>query len=131
MQGERRALFLLAAARIVFERDLELGAERFDLAVLDDEILLDHFGDAEIAETPRRELDRGSRGFFPGLLAGPDQLQDLIDAVCHCCLPVLGCAECPARAQAPEAGLGNWGMLGLNEARRQTRHRYCCGLRRL
>src|SRR3954470_24911875 len=107
-RGVMQRLFLLAVAGIVFEGDLELGTESFDLPVLDDEILLDDFGNAEIAQAARRELDRGSRCFLPRLLAGPDQFQDLIDAVCHTCLPMPGVRRMPGRTQAPDGPWKRW-----------------------
>src|SRR5258708_35116169 len=78
----------LAASAFEFERDVELGAVGFDLALgIQLQIELDDFGDAKIAERFSGSAD-GRRGrLFPGILAGADQLNDLVDALSHVVLP--------------------------------------------
>src|SRR5262245_46375833 len=76
-----------SAAAFVLERKLQLGAEGGDLAVVDDEVLLDHLGNAQIAQRLRRPLDGDLRRFLPGFGAGTDQLDDFVNAVGHGSLP--------------------------------------------
>src|ERR1700704_2354835 len=71
-----------------FERDVELGAIGFDLALgIQLQIELDDFGDAKIAQRLSGSADGRSGRLFPGLLAGADQLDDLVDALSHAALP--------------------------------------------
>ena len=65
-----------------FERDFHLGAVGFDLALgVQLQIELDHFGDAKIPQCFSGSVD-GRRGrLFPGILAGTDQLNHLVDAL--------------------------------------------------
>src|SRR6267154_2377554 len=75
---------LIASGTLELERDLEFGPVGFDLALgVQLQIELDDFGDAKIAERFSRSAD-GRRGrLFPGILAGTDQLNDLVDALSH------------------------------------------------
>src|SRR3954471_18468985 len=71
-----------------FERDVELGAVGFDLALgVQLQIELDDFGDAQIPQRFSGPGDRGRGRLFPGFLAGPDQLDHLVDAFSHDVLP--------------------------------------------
>jgi hypothetical protein len=61
-----------------FERDVQLGAVGFDLALgIQLQVELDDLGDAQIAEGFSRPVDRGLRGLFPGIRAGTDKLDAL------------------------------------------------------
>src|SRR6476620_4668931 len=75
------ALRLLVA--LVLEGELDLRAVRADLTVFDLEVQLRHLRDAQIPERRRRPGDRGGRRLLPRFGAGPDQLDDLVDALRH------------------------------------------------
>src|SRR5205807_765974 len=79
-----RAGYLLAALEL--EGHLDLGAVRLDLAVLHLHVLLHHLGDAQIPEALRGLTHGRGCGLLPGFRAGPDQLDDLVDALGHCLL---------------------------------------------
>src|SRR3990167_2880102 len=81
-----------SAAAAIFEGELHLGAIGGDLALFDDEILLDDLGDAQVTQRLRRPLDRHLGRLLPGFAAGADQLDDLVDAIDHLSLPGHGCA---------------------------------------
>src|SRR5438034_1184614 len=83
-----RAYASLALGTFEFERDVELGAIGFDLAFgVQLQIELHDFGDAKIPEGLSGSAD-GHRGrLFPGILAGTNQLNHLVDAVSHIVLP--------------------------------------------
>ena len=49
---------------------------------------LHHFGNAQVAQGFAGPVDGGGRRLFPGILAGADQFNDLVDALCHCRPPV-------------------------------------------
>src|SRR5271166_3012776 len=68
---------------LVLERDLELGAIGLDLAVVDHQILLDDFGDAQVPEAQGGALDRRPGSPLPRFLARADQLNHLINSVGH------------------------------------------------
>ena len=73
-------------AALIFERDLELGAVGLDLAVGDDEVLLNDLGHTQLAQMLAGKLDRVLGGFLPGFGAGAGP-EGLIDphpvTVCH------------------------------------------------
>src|SRR3954453_3358671 len=72
------------------ERDLHLGAVGFDLALgVQLQIELCDFGDTKIAQGFSSPVDRRGGGLFPGLLAGTDQLNHLVDALSHVVLPLM------------------------------------------
>src|SRR5881398_3150368 len=79
-----RAGYLLSALEL--EGHLDLGAVRLDLAVLHLHVLLHHLGDAQIPEALRGLTHGRGCGLLPGFRAGPDQLDDLVDALGHCLL---------------------------------------------
>src|SRR6476660_5901760 len=67
-----------------FQRDIQLGAVRVDLALgvqLQSE--LDDLGHAKVAQGFSRPVDGRGRRLFPGILAGTDQLNNLVDALGH------------------------------------------------
>src|ERR1700712_57558 len=73
-----------------FERDFHLGAVGFDLALgVQLQIELHDFGDAKIAQGFSGPVDRRCGGLFPGILAGTDQLNHLVDALSHVVLPLV------------------------------------------
>src|SRR5437868_11805123 len=78
-----RLLAARAGAVVVFERDVQLYPVARHLAVLDRQVLLDDFGDAEVADGLGGGLDGSLRGRLPRLAARPDDLCHAIDAVGH------------------------------------------------
>src|SRR5712692_8818285 len=70
-----------------FERHLDLGPVRFDLAVGDLQVEFDDFGDAKVSQALRSAFDSSARGFFPGLGAGAHQFNNLVNTVSHGVLP--------------------------------------------
>src|SRR5690348_5528503 len=82
---------LLRSARsvlaFVFEGEFQLGAVGRDLAALHDDILLDDFGDPQVAQRLTGPLDRRLRRLLPGVTAGADQLDHFVDALGHGNLP--------------------------------------------
>src|SRR3954451_23627151 len=71
-----------------FERHLDLGPVGVDLAVGDLHVEFDDFGDAKVSQTLRSAFDSGARGFFPGIGAGADQFNDLVNTLRHDALPL-------------------------------------------
>src|SRR5580704_10566291 len=65
---------------LVFEGQPELGPEDDAAAVLDLQVLLYHLGDPQVTERLTRGVHRGDRGVFPGLSAGPDDIDDPVHA---------------------------------------------------
>src|SRR5438093_6324098 len=93
----------------VFERHLELGPIALDLAVLQLHVELRDLRHTQVAQCFPRALDRRGSGSLPGLRAGPDQLDDLVDALGHrSLLLVLGLItdriRLPARGYRAERG---------------------------
>ena len=84
LQGERGGLRLSA---LVTERDLDLGPVANDLAILQLDIELAHFGNVEVPELLRSGCNGFLCGLLPRLGAGSNQLDDLADAVAHGALP--------------------------------------------
>src|SRR5438552_2230107 len=68
---------------LVFERQVQAGAEAGDLSILDRDVELDHLGHPQIAERPRRRLDRSLGRCLPRIGARAHQLRDPIHAVSH------------------------------------------------
>jgi hypothetical protein len=98
----RKALVLVA---FKLERQFELHAIQFNLAVLDLNILFHDLRDAQIAQCRRRALDSCLSGFVPGFGACSDEFDDLVNALSHAdspCLKLLNTHEPkkPAKAQA-------------------------------
>src|ERR1700737_1706702 len=97
------ALRRQAPSILEFERDVELGAVGFDLALgIELQVELDDFGDTEIPEGLPGPVERRGGGLFPGIAAGTDQLNDFVCALRHVVLPFgmkqdAGCS-CPLRA---------------------------------
>src|SRR6202030_2810963 len=83
MEGRRMPSTTSVAPFLVFERDLELGSIGFDLAVPELKILLHHLGDAKVTQGLGRSFDGRLRRLLPRLRARTDDLDDLIDALCH------------------------------------------------
>src|SRR5258708_24568358 len=65
------------------EGDLHLCPVGFHLAVLELQIQLGHLRDPEIAESLSRSLDGCGRRLLPRLIASPDPLDALLDALRH------------------------------------------------
>src|SRR5207237_10070177 len=74
--GGRRRLLAL-----VFERQVQAGAKAGDLSILDRDVELDHLGHPQIAERPRRRLDRSLGRRLPRIGPRAHQLPDPIHAV--------------------------------------------------
>src|SRR3954447_9622121 len=91
------------SAALELERDLDLGAIGFDPAFgVELHIELHDFGDAKVAKRLAGPVDRHLGGLFPGILAGADQFDDLVNAITHNVLPlrVRQDARCSRRAQS-------------------------------
>src|SRR5580704_14098401 len=69
----------ISVASVVLERQAQPDPEVLDLAVLDRDVLTDHFGDPEVAYGGARGLDRFARSCLPGFLADPDDLGYAVD----------------------------------------------------
>src|SRR6195952_6006864 len=88
------------SAPLELERDLDLGAIGFDPALgVELHIELHDFGDAQFAQRFAGAVDRYLGGFFPGILAGADQFDDLVNAISHKRPPVVVRQDacCPCR----------------------------------
>src|ERR1700683_266885 len=68
-----------SVAGVVLERQAQPNPEVLDLAVLDRDVLADHFGDPEVAHGGGGGPDRFARGVLPGFLADPDDLGYAVD----------------------------------------------------
>jgi hypothetical protein len=68
---------------LIFERQLELAAIGLDPAVFDDKVLLDDFGNPQVAQRLCGALNCDAGGILPGLIAGSHELDHLVDAVGH------------------------------------------------
>src|ERR1700704_6506231 len=78
------------SAPLELERDLDLGAIGFDPALrIQLHIELHDFGDAQFAQRFAGPVDRYLGGLFPGILAGADQFDDLVNAISHKRPPVV------------------------------------------
>src|SRR3954447_24373463 len=87
------------SAALELERDLDLGAIGFDPAFgVELHIELHDFGDAKVAKRLAGAVDRHLGGLFPGILAGADQLDDLVNAISHKRPPIVvrqdACCSC-------------------------------------
>src|SRR4051794_26013033 len=87
------------SAALELERDLDLGAIGFDPAFgIQLHIELHDFGDAKVAKRLAGAVDCHFGGLFPGILAGADQLDDLVNAISHKRPPVVvrqdACCSC-------------------------------------
>src|SRR2546428_9107447 len=69
----------ISVAGVVLERQAQPDPEVLDLAVLDRDVLADHFGHPEVAHGPGCGLDRFACGVLPGILADPDDLGYAVD----------------------------------------------------
>src|SRR5690348_4308760 len=70
----------ISVAGVVLERQAQPDPEVLDLAVLDRDVLADHFGHPQVAHGVSGGTDRFAGGVFPGLLADPDNLGHAVDA---------------------------------------------------
>src|SRR5690349_25032999 len=59
----------ISVAGVVLERQAQPNPEVLDLAVLDRDVLADHFGHPQVAHGAGGGSDRLAGGVFPGLLA--------------------------------------------------------------
>ena len=82
----------------VLEGERHTGAERHDLAVFDLHVQLGHLGDTQVAQRAGCRFDGISTRILPGLLADPDDFDDLVDAFWHVSLPDFG-PSCPTRTR--------------------------------
>src|SRR5690242_21013418 len=64
----------ISVAGVVLERQAQPDPEVLDLAVLDRDVLADHFGHPQVTHGAGGGIDRFACGVFPGLLADPDNL---------------------------------------------------------
>src|ERR1044072_7850671 len=71
------------AAAFVLEVELQLGAEGRDLALFDDQVLLDDFGNAQVAQGLGRPIHRRLCRLLRGFAAGASELDDFVGAVGH------------------------------------------------
>src|SRR5271169_6599731 len=69
----------ISVAGVVLERQAQPYPEVLDLAVLDRDVLADHFGHPQVAHGAGSGLDRFAGGVLPGLLADPDDLGYAVD----------------------------------------------------
>src|SRR5580658_6952512 len=69
----------ISVAGVVLERQAQPYPEVLDLAVLDRDVLADHFGHPEVAHGRARGLDRFAGGGLPGFFADPDDLGYAVD----------------------------------------------------
>src|SRR3974377_1604225 len=61
-----------SVAGLVLERQAQPYPEVLDLAILNRDVLADHFGHPQVAHGGGCGIDRFACGVFPGLLADPD-----------------------------------------------------------
>jgi hypothetical protein len=103
-----------------FERDFQFGAVGFYLALgIQLHVELHDFGNAKIPERFSGSID-GRRGrLFPGILAGSDKFNDLVDALSHIILPF----NIGQDAGAPAGRKPNIGIPALKGAIRQRKAR--------
>src|SRR5581483_9191082 len=78
-----RHLMVLSIAALVLKRDPETDSEAHHGAVLNRHVLPDHLGDPQVTHRLGRDLDRVSRGRFPGVATRPNYFGHAIHAVCH------------------------------------------------
>src|SRR5690348_17984031 len=69
----------ISVAGVVLERQAQPNPEVLDLAVLDRDVLADHFGHPQVAHGAGGGSDRLAGGVFPGLLADSDNLGHAVD----------------------------------------------------
>src|SRR5258708_39201649 len=69
----------ISVAGVVLERQAQPDPEVLDLAVLDRDVLADHFGHPQVAHGAGGGSDRLACGVLPGLLADPDNLGHAVD----------------------------------------------------
>src|SRR5712672_1165062 len=69
----------ISVAGVVLERQAQPDPEVLDLAVLDRDVLADHFGHPQVTHGGGGGSDRFAGGVFPGLLADPDNLGHAVD----------------------------------------------------
>src|ERR1700683_4692088 len=69
----------ISVAGVVLERQAQPDPEVLDLAVLDRDVLADHFGHPEVAHGGCCGLDRFAGGGLPGFFADPDDLGYAVD----------------------------------------------------
>src|SRR5258708_7228833 len=74
---------LRRSVSFVLEGNLQPGPVGFHLALLNLQIELGDLRDPQIPKRFSRSLDGRGRRLLPGLSAGPDQLDDLVDALRH------------------------------------------------
>src|SRR5580658_5735961 len=70
----------ISVAGVVLERQAQPNPEVLDLAVLDRDVLAEHFGHPEVAHGGGGGPDRFAGGFLPGFLADPDDFGYTVDA---------------------------------------------------
>src|SRR5918994_1467219 len=76
-----------SVAGLILERKFQFDAVGFHFPVGDVDVLLYDIGDAKVPQGFSRSLDGCTRRFLPGLAARPDQLDALVDTLCHLFLP--------------------------------------------
>ena len=73
---------------LVLEGHLDLGAIRHDPAVAELHVKIGDLCDTQLSQRRRRPFHGSRSGLLPRLGTGSDQLDDLVDALCHAILPV-------------------------------------------
>src|SRR5580692_3805023 len=115
----------ISVAGVVLERQGQPYAEVLHLAVLDRDVLTDHFGHPEVAHGRGCGLDRFACGVLPGFFADPDDLGDAVDTH-RLSLAILrsGCSGARYRP-CSKARRGSMGdattQLGISGASEQSR----------
>src|SRR3989442_6989405 len=120
----------ISVAGVVLERQAQPDPEVLDLAVLDRDVLADHFGHPEVAHGAGCGSDRFACGVLPGLLADPDDLGHAVDT--HRLSLVVswpGCSgacyrPCSAARRASMGGATT--QLGISGASAQSRVAWLC-----
>jgi hypothetical protein len=68
---------------VVLKGNIHPGPVQADFALLDDHVQFDNFGNPQVFETLSRGFHRIFSGFFPGILAGANDVNDFVDAAVH------------------------------------------------
>src|SRR5580704_18161864 len=104
----------ISVAGVVLERQAQPYPEVLDLAVLDRDVLTDHFGHPEVTHGGGCGLDRLAGGVLPGFLADPDDLGYAVDThrLSLAVLRLSGLAargfRCPVTDPPPRRGRRRW-----------------------
>src|SRR5260370_20978990 len=97
-----------SVAGVVLERQAQPYPEVLDLAVLDRDVLADHFGHPQVAHGAGCGLDRFACGVLPGFLADPDNLGHAVDTHRLCSTALRPGAPLRVTVPAPRRGMPPW-----------------------